>query len=882
MGIIAKGTITLVNVNDAYSVLLTPDSCVIKADFDGTNPDLENAFTDITVVRGDVKQTFKLTLSSISAPSITYQQSAIDGYTKRIQLTNIPSTTLSGALTFAITTDDEFVADVTFTYSVVRETSMLDWILDWESNKTVIGDTYLITPKIFVGKKVENEEGLNSLTGVYIGPDDTNTAGIYGYKEGEDVFHINANGAMIGGWNILPDGISTTNDFGTVKIGSDGNLYYLDAKNDPIWGLLMDGSALFAKGNVQFFSSGNASFTGDIYAAKGYIGGWKIEEKALSSKAIRLDSEGHLIGVYAQIPTDNEVQDADTFRQHVSEYGGLYLHYKTDNNYGLVSYLHSVTKDDAVQTRMSFALGSTNKIASWTFDDDSLYMGEKVNMQKAYASVPGDITIGSNGMRGYGWYVDSDGDVSFLKGEVKFSNDGSGSIVGWNLNAKRLSNPNVAIVSDTANAGVYMSVADETDFDKMASSALTEHIRTNGGIYMKTSTDDVSFAAFDSSGNQIFNLQSKGVSSIAEWNIESDALFVGTKKVEANEFTDEAGSITISKSGIRGNKWRLEADGSGELSGGKISWTSDGEVTFDAKVSADNITAGTISACTIQSSEDGSAWKLSPDGSGHLANGNISWNKEGELTVNGKISASSGRIGYFEIGNAGLYYGTPGKWEDDSYKQSLSQIEPGIIRLQQEVGYGSAGDVANIKVAIGNNAEPGSAGENGWCRNVGYFYRRMNELYLPYYPAVKIISDNVINRDVALYTEGAIVCHGGLLSVGRFFNADSVNVLDFSFGTTVLVAVSQKNRTVFLPKLSMMKAMLNTTSKFISPVTIVAQYNNSENFNLTFTDGETSLYFRDYNGKQKNTHSMGPGDVFSILLIWDETNYYAQMLDLNS
>ena len=166
MATIAKGSITLVNVNDAYSVLFTPDSCAIKADFDGTHPDLENAFTDITVVRGDEKHTFKLELSGLSNPTITYQQTAIDGYTKRIKLTIIPSDVLSGALTFTITTDDEFVADVTFTYSVVRETSMLDWILDWENNKTVIGDSYLITPKIFLGKKVENEAGLKTLTGV--------------------------------------------------------------------------------------------------------------------------------------------------------------------------------------------------------------------------------------------------------------------------------------------------------------------------------------------------------------------------------------------------------------------------------------------------------------------------------------------------------------------------------------------------------------------------------------------------------------------------------------------------------------------------------------------------------------------------------------------
>ena len=38
MATIAKGMITLVNVNDAYSVSATPNVCAIKADFDGTNP----------------------------------------------------------------------------------------------------------------------------------------------------------------------------------------------------------------------------------------------------------------------------------------------------------------------------------------------------------------------------------------------------------------------------------------------------------------------------------------------------------------------------------------------------------------------------------------------------------------------------------------------------------------------------------------------------------------------------------------------------------------------------------------------------------------------------------------------------------------------------
>ena len=289
-----------------------------------------------------------------------------------------------------------------------------------------------------------------------------------------------------------------------------------------------------------------------------------------------------------------------------------------------------------------------NRIASWGFDADSLYMGAKVNMQKKYTASSGDITIGSQGMRGNSWYIDTDGSVSFLKGEVQFA-ESSGSMVGWNLNAKRLSNPNVAIVSDTANAGIFMSVADGTDFNSLASSSLTDYIDAHGGIYMKIKTDGVSFAAYDKDGYKIFKLRSNGVSSIANWNIEKDALFVGSKKVDAGSFTDAAGSMTFSGTGIRGNKWRLEADGSGSLAGDMISWNAAGEVDFKAKVSADNITAGTISACTIQSSTDNPTWKLNPDGSGYLANRNISWKTDGSLTMSGEITASSGKIGDFSI-----------------------------------------------------------------------------------------------------------------------------------------------------------------------------------------------------------------------------------------
>lgn len=267
------------------------------------------------------------------------------------------------------------------------------------------------------------------------------------------------------------------------------------------------------------------------------------------------------------------------------------------------------------------------------------------------------------------------------------------------------------------------------------------------------------------------------------------------------------------------------------------------------------------------------------------ANENFKILEDGSIeTRNGKffgeIQANTGKIGYFSIDSQGLYYGDPSKWTDSSYKQDLAAIRPGLIKLQSQIGIFSPGDVANIKVAIGNGADPTLSNSNSYCNCAGYFYRQMNPDSSDWYlPAVKIISDNVINRDVALYTEGAIVCQGGLLSSGNFNDANSVTVLDFSFGTTQLI-YNTVYRYVYLPTLDNMKKVMNSSRPFAVFVRLVARYENSQNFVVSFIDGQTSLYFRNNNGGHYgNTIDMGAGDVLELLLIYDGGNYYAQVLD---
>lgn len=682
MATIAKGMITLVNVNDAYSVSATPNVCAIKADFDGTNPVLDEAYSDITVVRGDVKVPFTINSVTPSNDKIEYEIVGTDA-TKRLIIKSIPTDALSGTLTLEVSTEDEFVATVIFQYSVMRESTMLDWIKDWENNKTTIGSTYLITPKLFVGKKITNEADMSVLTGVYIGPDSDNGAGIYGYKQGEDIFHINEHGGLIGGWEIAKGGIQTSD--GTLKILSEGSIISSDADGNVIWGLNKSGEATFAQGNVIFYADGSAEFAGTIFSHSGIIGGWYIGDSVLKSQAMCLDAGRNYIGVAANAgePAMND-WNADLHSYWVHLHGGLKMYWHNANDYGLEGYLPQTGIDGGeVAYHCTFKLGNQNFIAGWNFDDTAIWTGNKMNTAQQYTSESGSITLGINGLRGYKWFIDSNGDVSFMGGKIKFTaSDDGGEIVGWKLNPNRFSTNNVALVSDGSVTGLYMSANANANFNSLASTALENYIDDNGGIYMNINDTGAEFAAYDLNGKKLFKLKSDDVSSIAGWNFNNTLLYTGTPIADVTGFTASADSISISPVGVFGYKWRFGVNGDGAVAGGNISWDEQGNVTFAdsvkigwnnlggtiinsegvfaGKISADNITAGTISTANIKNATG--TWYLNQDGSGALANGTIQWTDKGVLTVknsnlNNVIISGSVRTpfvdGYTTLGSDG-------------------------------------------------------------------------------------------------------------------------------------------------------------------------------------------------------------------------------------
>lgn len=715
MATIAKGMITLTSLNDAFSVSLSPNSCVINADFDGSNPKLANAYTNVTITRGDTPVKFDLRLYATSNQAIKYDIVSIDDYTKRIKLTGLPTDILSGFLEFEIESLDDFAAHVTFQFTIVRESTMLDWIQDWENNKTSIGSTYLITPKIFVGKKITTSEDLSVLTGVYIGPDSDTGAGIYGYKKGEEIFHINEYGGSIGGWDIDNGGIQTSD--GNLKILSEGSIISSDKEDNLLWGIYKSGEAIFAKGNVQFHSDGSAYFKGSITSSSGQIGGWNITNHFLFSDYVILDAKNHYIGVSPyEISEEDFIDDNYIHKTDVIKSGGVCMYYTSANSYGIEGYLPSETIGDSIHYRPTFKLGNTNQIAGWSFDWESLWLGNKLNASQQYTDGNNSITIGTNGLRGSSWYIDTNGKISFIKGLISFDQEG-GTIVGWKLNNQRMSTTRAAIISESGIAGLYLSI---NDISNIASASLANNIQQNGGIYLKTTNNDVELGGFNSNNKTIFLLSSTSNSQIAGWNFNEAAIFSGVQSDSG--FTAKSGDITISNNGIRGFKWRFEKDGSGSLAGGSITWDADGTFSIgDSITNKTTITNGVVLTKSIYVCDSSGNIKagMSAEGTGETgfrffsgasdpSKASFRVDENGVMYasnahIEGYIKAERGTIGGFTIGQGRIGV------EESS---EMSGLYNGLSLLSSLIKYSDS----RSWVGFGLNVFPASTGMTGLCR----------------------------------------------------------------------------------------------------------------------------------------------------------------------
>lgn len=700
---IAKGTITLNNLTDSVTVLVSPSSCVISTDFDGGNTDLSNAYADVSVMRGNSLVGFTLSFASSSNQGIGYSIANTDSYHKRIAITSLPNDIVSGALVFDLVTQDGYSTQVNFQFAVVRESSMFDWIQDWENNKTTIGSTYLITPKIFVGHRTASGTGLGTLSGVYIGPDDANigTVGMYGLHEGEEIFRINKDGGVIGGWTIGTEYLYSSH----VLLGADTS----------------------------------------------YVG---VSPSALTEAIVTANGFSH--------------------RDVVHDEGGVAMFYNSSSDYGLEGYLPKVVNNGTTTYRKTFSLGHVNLIAGWSFDTDSIWIGTKSNTSNSLTSTSSSITIGTNGIRGYKWRLESNGVAVFAGGAVSFAANGSGYVANQNLSwtttgavtacggkvvfntdgsghvadgnlswstSGAISACNGKVVFNTDGSGHVADgnlswsvagaitacngkVAFNTDGSGyVANQNITwdssgnivfagSSMELTGAIYVKDGRNSIKagmlatgsgssgirfFAGASTPASAPFRVDETGLlyasnanitgsisstsGTIGGWTIDADSIFKGTKATTG--FTGSSGSITIGSTGIRGYKWRIEsngvaafangnvlfnADGSGNVANGLVSWTTNGTLTIGGSngttLQNDMVLTGGIKVkkngvvkAGMLADGSGSSGIRFFAGSSTPSSAPFRVDEDGVLTstnavISGQITASSGYIGNWIINTA--------------------------------------------------------------------------------------------------------------------------------------------------------------------------------------------------------------------------------------
>lgn len=653
---------TLVNVNDAYTVLATPSTCSIKADFNGANPVLDDACCEITVVRGDVKVPFSIKSVTPSNNGIQY---AIDGTdaTKRLKLNAIPIDVVTGTVSVEVETEDEFTSTIIFQYSVMRESTMLDWIEDWEGNKTVLGGNYILTPKIYAGSVAE-VDGVVVLTGVYMGPD-TKGAGLYGYNNGELIFQLNSDGGMIGGWDITETGMVSAS--GQMNIDSNGSIVGKDEDGEIVWGLYESGNAIFAGGNVKFFADGSAEYAGKITASEGEIAGWNLVDDYLYNDHIMLHGKNAYIGISLGAINENISNDSD-HRALITEKGGVAMFYQSVHLFGLICH-------DSLGQNV-FSIGSTNQIAGWSFDNEAIYIGTKNNMGGGFADTD-SMTIGTNGLRGESWYLDKSGNFNLGCGTLTY--DGTSvSLVGWTLTANRISNKRIAIISSD-DSGIYIS---NTDLTNVGTTSLKTTIESNSGMYLRSANGDINVSGYID-GETVFRISTSYGCKIASWEFDKDNLYLTNSTISDNYAAKD--SMVINANGMHGSSWYILTDGSGKFANGNISWNKNGELTISAKINilegstgVDNIEGiitsttiedGLITTGSIHLADNSNTVKAGITGGGtansavriwagstyaNRANAPFRVTHEGDLyaskaTIEGSIIATSGKIGSFNI-----------------------------------------------------------------------------------------------------------------------------------------------------------------------------------------------------------------------------------------
>lgn len=375
---------------DGYTVSASRNSYIVSTDKDGRIHTAVTTNTTISILKGSTPVT--LTIGAL--PTVAGCTLSKSGATVTIVFNVGTSLAENGTISIPVVADGKSFA-VSFSYAKARagaagvDSNMLDWVKDWNNNKTQINENSVITPKIFAGTKNSN----GTLTGVAMGKFSLSVLnssgvvttetinGIYGFKDGYKTFYVNNTGdAGLGRGNQFIRYNATT---GKIEFGSDVSLNW----TQPIETI---NTALGGKGFPKLtYIDGKGIYTGTLTAEQ--VNAVNINASSIKTGILSADR-------IAAGSIKSDKLDANSIKANIIN----------------TAYIQGLT--------LNFTKGT---IGGWTIDGDSIFRGTKSNTSGTYTSASGAITIGSNGIRGFKWKLDSSGAGALAGGNISWDIDGN-------------------------------------------------------------------------------------------------------------------------------------------------------------------------------------------------------------------------------------------------------------------------------------------------------------------------------------------------------------------------------------------------------------------------------------------------------------------------
>ena len=596
--LIARGQATITIQKDGYTITQSLGEYIFPADQSGKILSAVSVTSTISVTLGDSAFT-NFTIGTITKPT---------GFSS-ISVNNTNKT-----VTFAVAANTTTLADhgkieipivisgttykLTFVWSKAKkgdtgaagvDANLLDWVKEWNTGKTLINSNTVITPKLFAGTK--NTDG--TISGIAIGSFALSTKTSSGTITTETVNGIYG----------FKDGYKTfyVDNSGNAQLGYGNEYIKYNAST----------------GKIEFGSAVSMQWLGATY----------IDKDGIFTGTLSADTVSAIDIAASQITS--------------GKISATYIN--TDE---LKSTLITASNINALTLTTT-----KGTIGGWSIDSDSIYRGTKKNTATTYTAASGSMTIGSTGIRGYKWRLESTGAGAVAGGNISW--DASGNVTFANSVSLNWTEPIDGITE--ALGGDEFPKLTKITAEGVYTGSITASQITAGTISAdRIAAGSITAAKLDAASikSDIINTTyinglectfTKG--KIGNWTITSNKIYnsqisldAGNKRIVVYASTATATSGHRVQLYYNSNSdfgfWATDSAGTCIVSLGSSNKIAGWAIT-STSISKGNVSLGSDGSIT-----NGTKWKLNNDGSGQIASGNISWDASGNVTFANAVSVA--------------------------------------------------------------------------------------------------------------------------------------------------------------------------------------------------------------------------------------------------